>query len=293
MNARTAAYVRAVAEAGSFSKAAAKLYISQPSLSEHILKAEKAYGVKFFNRKTTPVVLTYAGEVFLKAADKMAQMDEQLTRELGDIGKHATGRIIIGESPTMSADFIPTLFKAFHQRFPDVKLALREGTNPELIEDVKHGRADLAFVSNEVSDLASVPVVTRPLFLARALKDGEKIGEVQEIATKTLEGKPFILLKEGREIRKLSDAFFRRCGIRPEIAYETTSYTLAMRLSEAGFGWTFVVGDDKRRHHLQCFRSDDIAPYHVHLIYRKDSYLSGPLQYFIDLSKQVDDLTDF
>lgn len=290
-SARTAAYVRAVAEEGNFSKAAEKLYITQPSLSENILKAEKEYGVKFFNRKTTPVVLTYAGEVFLKAADQIERLDEQMTLQLRDIKNNATGRIIVGESPTMSSAFIPTLFRAFHKKFPDVQLSLREGSNPELIEGVKRGRMDLAFVSYDPPEFASIPVVNRELLMARALRDGEQVGPVRSIKMEQLEGEPFILLTEGREIRNLADDLFRRSSFRPKISYVTKSYTLALRMAEEGLGWTFVVntGDHNMSRRLQYFRAEGIEEnYHVRLVYRKDSYLSKPLQYFMDLARQVD-----
>lgn len=293
ISAKTAAYVRAVAEEGSFRRAAEKLYLSQPSLSECILKAEKAYGVQFFDRNVSPVALTYAGEVFLQEAEKIEHLDEQLTRKLSDLSNHASGRIVVGESPTMSARFIPQLFKTFQQKYPDVRLTLQEGSSRELIEDVRHGRADLAFVSwsHETEGLVFRPVVERPLLLAHAPMEKTAPGTIGKVSLKSLAEEPFILLKEGREIRALADDVFDLSGFRPKAAYETESYTLAARMAEAGLGWTFSVntGDHTMPEQLQYFRIEEAEEiYHVSLVFRRDSYLSKPMQYFMELAENID-----
>lgn len=287
INPRTVSYVRAVAEEGSFSKAAEKLYISQPSLSTNILRAEKEYDVQFFNRNTTPVTLTYAGEVFLKEADHIEQMDEQLTRKLLDINNNVTGRIIVGESPTISVRFIPELFQKFHQKYPQVQLSLREGTSRKLIEDVRHGRADLAFTSyrDSVPELNLVPVIQREILLTHL---AERKESVQSISFKNLKGEPFILLREGRELRKQAEALFQKEHFHPVIAYETGSYELSLRLAEAGLGWAFVVDEAEQNPHMQYYRiHGNKEIYQVSLAYRKDSYLSKPMQYFMSLSESI------
>ncbi len=291
MNHRTALYVRTVAKEGSFSKAAEKLYISQPSLSENILKAEKEYGVQFFNRKTTPVVLTYAGQLYLKTAEDIDRLDEQLTRQLGDINDNAAGRIVVGESPTMSSRLVPYLFKTFHQKYPDVQLVLKEGSNPQLIDDVRHGRSDIAFVSYDVSDLVSVVIADRRILLSRSLQKDEERQDIKTISLKTLEGEPFILLSKGREIRNLADAIFEKNAFRPGIAYETQSYILSQYMAEAGLGWTFTIdnGKQSRNPKMQYFQiADNKETYHIRLVYRKDTYISKPLQYFMDIAEAAD-----
>lgn len=288
INPRTVSYVRAVAEEGSFSKAAEKLYISQPSLSANILRAEKDYDVQFFNRNTNPVTLTYAGEIFLKEAAHIEQMDEQLTRKLLDVNNNVTGRIIVGESPTISSRFIPRLFQNFHQKYPQVQLSLKEGTSRELMEDVRHGRADLAFIScqDSVPELTFVPVIQREIFMAHA---AEKTRPVQEISLENLEGEPFILLQEGRELRKQVETLFHKNHFHPVIAFETGSYELSLHLAEAGLGWAFIVDVEKQNSNMQYYRlHGNKELYQVSLVYRKDSYLSKPMQYFMDLSASID-----
>lgn len=111
-------------------------------------------------------------------------MDEQLTRQLGDISNNASGRIIVGESPTMSSRFIPYIFKAFQKKYPDVRLVLKEGSNPQLIDDVRYGRPDLAFVSCDVSDPASVVIANRRILPVRK---GEHAQKIRSVSLKELE----------------------------------------------------------------------------------------------------------
>lgn len=289
INPRTVTYVRTVAEEGGFSKAAEKLFISQPSLSANILRAEKEYDVSFFNRNTSPITLTYAGEIFLKEAEKIEQMDEQLTRKLLDINHNMTGRIIVGESPAMMERLIPGLFQSFHQKYPDVELHLKEGTSIELVDDVRQGKADLAFTScNEpVRDLIFRPVIQREIFLIHA---GKEKRSVTTISMKELKEEPFILLSEGRELRKHADALFQKEHVSPRIAYETTSYELSLRLAEAGLGWAFMVdaGDSRPGKEMQCYRLDEKKEiYQINLVYRNDSYFSRPMKYFMELAEKI------
>lgn len=243
--------------------------------------------MQFFNRNTSPVTLTYAGEVFLKEADRIEQMDEQLTRKLLDINHNVTGRIIVGESPTMSGRFIPELFQTFHQKYPDVQLSLREGTSKELVEDVRHGKADLAFTSyhENAADLTFVPVIQREIFLIHTC---EKPEPVKTISLEKLKEQPLILLQEGRELRKQAEELFQKEHIHPVIAYETGSYELSLRLAQAGLGWAFMVDAGETQPDMQCYRVREIQDhYQVSLVYRKDSYLSMPIKYFMNLSEAV------
>lgn len=356
INPRTIAYVKAVAEQRSFSRAAEKLYISQPSLSQHILNAERSYGVRFFNRRTNPITLTYAGERFLSIANEMEQLDRQLSREMADIGGDTTGRITVGVSPTRGALFIPQLFARFKREYPKVELALSEDHNDKLLEAVRNGTVDFAFTGYGKPDLADVLIAERRMLLATRLDGGnpdgakggncgnpgaaaEPIatgarsrepaddgssdsamagscdhagssveragggGEPREGAAGQAESRgpvvhladfadePFVLLRKGRGIRRIADRLFEQAGIRPAIAYETGSYHMALGMAAQGLGSTFVIEQAPRRL-PDGLRTYGIAEaretYRVHLVYRKDAYLSRPFQRFIELAEHAD-----
>lgn len=96
MEFRQLLYVCKVAEEQSFSKAAKKLHIAQPSLSQQIAKLEKELGVSLFDRSKSRIKLTYAGENFFEKATKILDMTEQLKKEMTDVTDLKKGRLIIG-----------------------------------------------------------------------------------------------------------------------------------------------------------------------------------------------------
>ena len=111
-----------------------------------------------------------------------------------------------------------------------------------------------------------------------------------EIELSGLEHAPFILLKKGRGIRRMADRLFQAAGIAPTIAYETDSYNMALGMAREGFGCTFVIDHELRLpEDMEAYRiAGATETYRMYLVYRRDTYLSRPLQYFIELAKQMD-----
>ena len=91
-------YVLAVAEQRSFSKAAQKLYVTQPSLSQYVMNIEKQLGVQLFDRSTSPIRLTQAGEAFVRSAEQIKVIEDNLMNELSDIAEIKSGSLKIGAS---------------------------------------------------------------------------------------------------------------------------------------------------------------------------------------------------
>ena len=291
INPRTITYVNAVAEEHSFSKAAERLYISQPSLSQHILNAEKEYGVQLFDRRSVPVSLTYAGERFVAIARQMEVLDEQLTREMEDINGSITGRITVGVSPTRGSGFIPRLFAQFKKRYPRVELILMEDSNARQLEAVRSGKVDFAFTGHGGDELNSVRIAERSILLAVRRDDPHISSSGTVIELRDLAEVPFVLLKKGRGIRRMADRLFSERGITPVISYETDSYNMALGLAREGFGCTFVIDHELRLpEEMAAWRIAGAEEmYRMYLVYRKDTYLSRPFQYFIELARGLDD----
>lgn len=287
INPRTITYVKAIAEQRSFSRAAEKLYITQPSLSQHIINVEKEYGVQFFDRRSNPITLTYAGEQFLKIANKMEFLDQELSREMEDINGGTTGRISVGVSPTRGAWFIPKLFAQFKKQYPNVELKLIEGHNKELLEDVHNGKVDFAFTGYGNSDLKDIVIDKRHILLA--VNKNSSPSPKDDINLADFLDEPFVLLKKGRGIRRIADKLFERENIHPIISYETSNYNMAVKMTQHGLGNTFVVDNATDEFSgLQLYHIKNAQEtYQLHLVYRTDIYMSRPLQYFIDLAKSI------
>lgn len=292
LNPRTMAYVAAVAEERSFSKAAEKLFITQPSLSQHILNAEKTYGVQFFDRKAVPLTLTYAGERFLAIGREMELLDERLTREMEDISGNIQGRIVVGSTITKGPWFIPKLFAQFQAEYPGVELVLKEGSNAELLSYVKTGQADIAFVGYTDPKLKckTISGLTLMLSMRRDRPIAQNLDPARPVDLRLFQDEPFILLREGQSIRKITNRLFEKAGFLPKAAFETRSYSMAFQMAREGLGCTFTVSYEMypAEDMVQFSIQDAEDTYPLLLVYRGDSYLSKPLLRFITLSEEIE-----
>lgn len=293
INPRTLRYVLTVSEERSFSRAAEKLYISQPSLSQHIKRAEEEAGAPFFNRNIIPLTLTYTGERYIAAARDFFALENRLGRELEDITQSRLGRIVVGVSATRSPYIVPWLFKEFKKEYPSIELASKEGPNDYLLELVHGGKIDFAFVGYADQNLTSIRLGDDRLLFAVPRDNPIACDYIshnkKSVNLNDFREEPFILLRKGQAIRNTTDRIFSDCGISPHIAYETSSFDTAYRMARTGLGCTFVPSV---LHPLfEEVVSFDINSgsylYPLLLVYNKDAYLSEAMRHFVDISKSL------
>jgi DNA-binding transcriptional LysR family regulator len=293
INPRTLKYVLTVAEEKSFSRAAEKLFISQPSLSQQILQAEKDIGVRFFNRDVIPLTLTYAGERYIAAARDFSLLEDRLHREMEDIAGNISGRIVVGASATRGTYIIPRLFAAFKKEYPQVELMLREGSNDLLLALVRDGQADFAFAGNADQNFEIFRLGDdRVLLAAPAGHSGIKkyaARKQKALDLRLFREEPFILLHRGQALRTITDRIFADYELSPVIAHETRNFDMAYRITLYGLGLTFVTSAvQSTSKDIVCFNLDrGVYPYPLLLVSRKNMYFSRPMQRFIALSQEL------
>lgn len=136
-------YVLTLAELKSFSKAAQKLYVTQPSLSQYISNLEKQLGISLFDRSTTPIRLTPAGEVYIAAAQKMRDLEEDLANELYDLMALKKGTLKIGTSSFRASYLLAKSIAAFHAQYPAITITIMEDSMENLLPLMQQGKLDL------------------------------------------------------------------------------------------------------------------------------------------------------
>lgn len=109
MNTKQFQYVLALAQEGSFSKAADTLNITQPSLSQYIKKIEKQIGLVLFDRTNGDVRLTDAGKVYIETGRKILDLEHRMENSFTDLSNYKTGSLIIGAAPYRAASMLPTI----------------------------------------------------------------------------------------------------------------------------------------------------------------------------------------
>jgi DNA-binding transcriptional LysR family regulator len=291
-------YVLTVAEMQSISKAAAVLYISQPSLSHIISNIEAELGVQIFNRTTTPISLTYAGERFVETAKRILNMNDKLTKEFSDISGMRKGRIAIGIPSLRGSFMLPHILPVFHKEYPGIETVLLEGNGQQLEYFLLNGKIDLAFTIPHVSSKPIIHELICREKIRLACKKGYLSREYLVDGTENivdlskLKGIDFIMTKKGHTIRTLVDEILEKNGIKPNIVLETSNSGTAYRLATAGMGVCFAaemtINSTSPIEEIDLFEIEKPSlGWDIVAMYRKDAYITAAERRLIDLAKEM------
>lgn len=173
MNLRALKYFVAIADAGSLTAAAEAIAIAQPALSRQMHELERDLGTQLLQRTPRGVMLTKAGATLYASAQRMLAEAQMVRKQLGGAQFAASGAIRLGASPTLARVLIPGVFERCYQTLSGVQLTVREAFTPVLLDWLERGFIDLALVT--AVDAAAG----------------------RHIATQSLLGEPFVLVRQG------------------------------------------------------------------------------------------------
>ncbi|QHS52679.1 LysR family transcriptional regulator [Edaphobacter sp. 12200R-103] len=229
-------YVCAVAETGSFSRAAERCQIAQPSLSQQVLKLEENLGAKLFDRLGRSVRLTEAGRAFIPHARSILEQMETARSSVAQKNADVRGSVSLGVIPTISPYLVPRYTTSFAKRFPDAKLRIVEDVTPVLIESLRELSIDIAILALPLrhKDLELFPLRTEPLFAV--LPKEHRLAGAASLSLRDLRGEPFVMLRDGHCFRDLSLATCARARITPNIAFESGQFSSLFGMVAAGVG---------------------------------------------------------
>jgi LysR family transcriptional regulator, hydrogen peroxide-inducible genes activator len=228
-------YVLAIADSGNFTKAAASVFVSQPSLSQQIAKLESELDNKLFHRLGRRAVPTAAGEILIQRARKILFEVENVASEIHDDPKLG-GQITVGVIQTVAPYLLPKLIERTQKTYPFLEINSYEGFRGDLVAGVIDGRIDLAIVALPIRDsrLATESFFTEPLLLA--------VGRQHPLASKRrftaadLETETFIMM--GRS-STLTDQVQQFCGehdFEPKIGFRCAQVETLKSLVALGLG---------------------------------------------------------
>lgn len=233
-------YVCAIAETGSFSRAAERCQVAQPSLSQQVLKLEEDLGAKLFDRLGRSVRLTDAGRAFLPHARSMLHQQETARASVADQWADVRGSVAVGVIPTIAPYLMPRYTAAFAKKYPEAKLRIVEETTPVLVEALRDLSIDLAILALPLrhKDLESFPLRTEPLFAV--LPKDDPRAAAKSLALKDLRGETFVMLRDGHCFRDLSLAACTHARVTPRIAFESDQFSSLFGMVAAGVGVSLV-----------------------------------------------------
>ena len=143
-------YVYTVYEEKSFSKAAERLFVSQPSLSAMVKKVESDYGITIFDRTTTPVSLTPEGEYYIHTAKRVLKLETDMRQHFRECSKGLNGSVTFGGSSFFCANMLSGIIRQFRSEYPDIHVGWKELRNDELAGQILQRKIDFAFEVDEI-----------------------------------------------------------------------------------------------------------------------------------------------
>ncbi|MEI6713654.1 MAG: LysR family transcriptional regulator [Verrucomicrobiota bacterium] len=227
-------YFLEVAQTRNFTRAAERLHIAQPALSEQIRRLEEELGTKLIDRGRRESVLTAAGKVLAERASGLLDQLESTKRAVQDIVGLRAGRLVLGAIPSVSACVLPPVVAEFRHRYGQVELLLVEGTSESVAEWVEAGRVDVGIVQLPVSGerLVSVELLRERFVLL--VDQSHRLVCRKKIAVEDLAGEQFVFYK-GRARDSALEAC-RLAGFVPKIACESGELETVRSLVAAGLG---------------------------------------------------------
>ncbi|GIP15072.1 putative HTH-type transcriptional regulator YcgK [Paenibacillus montaniterrae] len=292
MELRQLNYVIQIAKEKNFSRAAEKLHIAQPSLSQQLSKLEQELNVMLFRRTTNSVEPTEAGEVFVGKAQEILDAVEQLRQEMDDMAQMRKGKLVVGTLPITGAHILPLVLPRFGAQYPQIEVVLVEETTAKLEQLTASGGTDVSLLTLPLIDanLSCEPYMEEEICLA--VPQNHRLAAVREpIDLLELKDEPFIALKRGQGFRQITVELCENAGFTPNIVFESTNIETVQALVAGEMGIAFVPNMLTRTtitNYTPVYLRIKSRPTRTLVIAsRKGRYLSKAAQAFITTLKET------
>ena len=238
MELRQLTYAVAVAETGSFTRAAHRCFVVQSALSHQIARLEGELGTRLFERTSRQVRVTAAGEAFLGPAREALAAIERARGEVAAAGSEIRGRLSIGTITPLTAVDLPDLLAAYRDRHPAVHVTLRARLVRDLLQEVREHACDLAFVDTRPE---GPPAGLAGRVLAREdlvaiVPHGHRLAGAAHVTPARLAEEDMVDMPPGSGIRRHNDAAFAAAGATRTVAFEADTMALLEQLVGRGLG---------------------------------------------------------
>ena len=231
-------YFVAVAEELHFGRAAQRLRLSQPPLSQQIRRLEDILGYALFVRSTRAVRLTPAGEALLERARHTLRIVQRDLDDTRAIAHGEVGALNIGFVGSAMLSTLPATFRAYRKAYPGVHLRLHESFTSQVMRGLEDGTLDAGILrdSDPVETLNTVPLFSEP-FVA-VLPAAHPLARGKSLSPASLRDEPFVYYPRSAGARAFEKplTLFEQFGFRPQIVQEASHWLSILRLVAAGLG---------------------------------------------------------
>lgn len=285
-----------IAEEKNITRAADKLFISQPALNLQLLNLEKELGTKLFYRRGNEWAITEAGRIYVETARKMVAMKKDCYSRISDIAKLHNEEIAVGAAGVEADYMMTSLYKKFHRQHPTVKLQLNLMKGLKAQELVKNGAIDLGIILmgdkqnyrlhyEFLADVEIMLAVASSNPLASETITDESGDEVIDI--RRFRDVPFCLGAKDSTERMVSEQVFEEAGFEPDIYMDAEGINYQLALVAADECAALISAS----HHTTIPKGVKLIHLSTHpmmhavAVYRKDRYTSEPMLDLIELAR--------
>ncbi len=238
-------YFVAVAETRHFTRAAETVHVAQPSLSQQIRALERELGADLFLRARGNITLTDAGEALLPLARRILADADTARHEVQELVQLRSGRIRLGATPSLCTGLLPDVLRAFHDRYPGIRLMIEEGGSHDLVRLLARGALDLALVVLPLPTpspaLTTVELLREDLVVVSSPEGPAPGGPGRRtVRVADLESAPLVMFRHGYDLRELTVAACRAEGFEPDFAVEGGEMDAVLGFVRAGLGVAVV-----------------------------------------------------
>ena len=283
-----------VARNASFSRAAEKLFRTQPAISSQIRSLEEDIGARLFHRTGGRVTLTSGGRLFLEYAEETLQTRRNIVHTLAEMARTPGGQLVVSANEATCLYILPQVFAQFKRKHPRVSVSIARHERSRTLEAVLSQEVDFGVTTQPINDprLTIVPVHKDEIVVITVVGHPLTVKSTAQLAN--VAAYPLILPKQGRTRDAINQMFFLR-QLKPEISMELESNELIKRFAAAGVGVGFLARSNAAAEFAACLLAvveleDARIAKDLVLIYRKDKSLSRAAQAFIEIMQTSGDL---
>ena len=290
-------YMIAIAETGSVTKAANRLFISQSGLNQQLLKIESDIGTPLFYRSKKEMRPTHAGHIYIENARRILKMNQNCISQIHDLTDNPIGNVAFGLPYEHGADLFINVAKDFSHAFPNVTITLFEQPVREMQNNIKADMLDLAFIMEKrepssryfdyvhlCSEKLVLGIPKKHPMAQYAAPKGKKLST---ISLEHFKNDPFAFMFSGSTMRDVIDPLFEEVGYFQKIRYETHMNNVLFRLVDEGLCCTimpesYVLPSDT----TVWFYPEQLPFWNWYIIFSKDRILTSADKYLIELSQK-------
>lgn len=308
-------YIYIIYKEKSFSKAAQKLYITQPALSAIVKKVESSIKFPIFNRNTNPLTLTNAGKYYISQIEKILNIKREMDVYFENLSYSLENITNVGASSYFCVYKLPNIVMEFEKKFPKYKINLLEVNATEMTSHIEDGIIDISITSDEnnSNNIISEVIQTEHILLAvpkrfkvnkslykyqlnvEEIKDGTYINKnIPFVNISYFKNEPFLLLKDGNDMRKRANALFHKAKFEPKIVMEFDQLITSFYGAQNGVGISLIrdllLRDLKTDENLYYYKVDEnFFTRTININYNKNNELNPSSREFIKFILEQND----